>query len=1030
MSLSSLIRFTLSRRVTVFVLAVMVLVVGVIATRRLPLELLPRGFQENDISVVIPVEAANPIEVQESIVRPTEELLRTIPGIKRLVSSAGVNEAWLNIEFSKDVDLDLAAAEVRDRLERARIAWPPEVRRYRIFRFNLDTDLPVFRFGIAIDKPSDEITFLVEEKILKPLEAVPGVARVRCRGLLDDQVRIFIDRERALSASVDLYQLTQALQAGNLDVSGGEIEDGGVRYTLKSEGRFRSIEDLREFPIRPGLRLGQIATIEPTKTVRDFVALTRTKPTLWCIVQKESSANTVETCARVREVLRERIMADPRLKELGVSFEFFEWGDVGHVVTSALANLAQTALDGGWLSILVLLFFLRRVRLTALIGLAIPMSLLITGIWIAATGASLNLLAMVGVTVAIGMLVDNAIVVVESIQQKRETGLTPLEAAMRGTSEIALPVVLSTLTTVMAFIPVMFMGGEGNLSFFLSGIGVPLCYAVLASLVVALLFVPLGTVVAYAGRASRPDRPFIAKLRRSRLVDGMVAIYARTLAFALRRRFATIALFTVLVGGATALASKKVPLTSVTGDQGGRVSISIDLASNFTLRDAHAAFLELGGALERIGPNIGLKNFWCFFDRAGGDIEVLLEDKNPARTKEIAKTLKESLPKPAGVKLQCSVDGDREEEGKITFSVYGDDVVRLADVAQDVAQIIEAVPGVLRVRNDLRTASGEVHVVPDREKLRRLGIVPESLTGTIQYGIRGFPLNDLVSGEREIPLIIQFAGGDEQTLGELRETTLFTSRGSQVPMSAVADVGVARGLSEIRREGGRARARLTVEADEKDAEDIENRIKNRLGAHLLPEGFSYQDHRGADLQTAQKQMAFALLLSATFVFLLMGVMFESTMLPFAVFVTVPFAWAGAIIALAVLNTTFDFIGMISLVVLVGVVVNNGIILIECAARLRAEGRERTDALLLAGRLRLRPILMTALTTILGLLPTAVATSTGSQISYQSLAIAISGGLTLATLVTLYLTPITYSLLDDLRVRFTRDARALAPAGKP
>jgi HAE1 family hydrophobic/amphiphilic exporter-1 len=1023
-ALDATIRWTLHRRVTVFVLMAMVVVVGVIATRRLDLELLPRGFQENDVSILIPVASANPIEVQESIVRPTEELLRTIPGIKRLVSAAGANEAWMNVEFSKDVDLDLATAEVRDRLERARLVWPPEVRRYRIFRFNLDTDLPIFQFGIGIQKPSDELTFLIEEKIVKPLEAIPGVARVQCRGLLDDQVRIFVDQNRALAAGVRLYELTRALESGNVDVSGGEIEDAGVRYTLKSEGRFRSLEDVRDFPIRPGLTLGQIATIEPVKAVRDFIVLSRMQPTLWCRVQKESSANTVETCARVREALAGRILPDPRLKEMGVSFHFFDWGDIGKVITSALQTLGETAVHGSWLSVLVLLFFLRRVRLTILIGLAIPLSLLLTGIWIAAAGGSLNLLGMIGVTVAIGMLVDDAIVVVESIHQKREEGLTPMAAALRGTADIALAVVLSTLTTVVAFVPIMFMSGDTEMTFFLSGIGLPLCYAVLASLFVALVFVPLGTVMCYRWQKNLHEPEWVSKLRTSAIVSWLIGIYSRSLASALRNRFAALVLIIIPIAMLSQWAWSALPKTDVTSDDGGSVSVDVELDSNFTLSDAHGAFLELGRAIEAMGAGIGLKHFWCFFDRTGGDIRIILDHRDVVKTKEAAKKVKAELPRPPGVRVQCRLQDERDRARELTFNVYGDDVVRLADVADEVADVIQTVPGVLRVKSDLKSAEGEVHITPDREKLQRFGIVPEALWGTVQYGVRGFPLNELVSGEREIPLIIQFKGGDEQTLGELRETSLFSRRGAQVPMSAVADIGVSRGFGEIRREGGRARARLSVDSAEEDTEKLVERIRKRLDAHLLPEGFSYQDNKGAELDNAKTQMMLALLLSATFVFLLMGIMFESFILPAAVFVAVPFSWAGAILALAIAGSTFDFVGSISLVLLIGVVVKNGIVLIDCAARIRHAGAEKHAALVQAGAQRLRPILMTALTTTLGLVPTAIAKATGSQISYQSLAIAVIGGMTLATILTLYLTPITYSLLDELRVAFGGAVRAL------
>ena len=331
------------RRVTVFVLVVMVVVVGVITTRRLPLELLPAGLQDNDVSVDDPGQRREPgrgpgVDRPADRGAPPDDARDQAPRCRaRPPTRPGSTSS-----SRRDVDLDLATAEVRDRLERARLSWPPEVRRYRICRFNFDTDLPIFQFGIVIQQPSDELTFLIEEKIVKPLEAIPGVARVQCRGLLDDQVRIFVNQNRALAAGVSLYELTRALEAGNVDVSGGEIEEGGVRYTLKSSGRFRSIEEIRDFPIRPGLKLGQIATIEPRKTVRDLhralaherrrsgAASRRSRP--------RTPSRRATACARRSESGSRRIRGS---RSSGVSFHFFDWGDIGAVITSALKTLGD-----------------------------------------------------------------------------------------------------------------------------------------------------------------------------------------------------------------------------------------------------------------------------------------------------------------------------------------------------------------------------------------------------------------------------------------------------------------------------------------------------------------------------------------------------------------------------------------------------------------------------------------------------------------------------------------------------------------
>ncbi len=1012
-SIERAVAWTLSRRVTVLTLALLLVAIGWISMKRLPVELAPRGFTTGEVTINIPVNASNPVEVQETVIRPTEELLRTIPGITKITSRARKDAARISIEFSRDVDADLAAAEVRDRVERARPSWPSDVRRYFLFRFNLDSDLPVYSFGLTLDRPGEEATFLVEERILKPLEAIPGVARVTCWGLLDDQVRIYVDRDRALASGVDLYQLTQALERANLDVPGGEIREGDVRYSLKSDGRFRSIEDVKAHPVRPGLPLGTLADVRAEKAVRDFVALSGTRPSLWCQVQKESTANTVETCERVRTMLRDRISKDPRLAELGLGFLWFERMDFGKVITGAVDQLKQSTLEGACLAVVVLLLFLKRFRLTLIITLAIPLSLLITAAAMDATGASLNILSLLGITIAIGMLVDDAIVVVECIQQHRDRGLPPMRAARMGTAEVALPVTLSTLTTVLAFLPIIFMSGRQEVTFFTSAIGMPLVWAVLASLVVALVFVPLATVALTRGKFTDPA--WIVWFRSNAFFDRIAGAYGRSVGAALKRRFALLFLSTAFCGGLSWWAWSLLPKTDVMSDAGGGINIEIELDANYSLQEAYDTFVTLGKAVERVGPEIGLDDFWSFFRDRGGSMNVYLAHRDPDKTKAAIETLRKALPRIPGAKVQVGLE-DREGGAKqrTSFQVFGPNLDKLEVVAREVAEEIGRMPGILKTKCDLEPAEDEIHVVPNRARLQRFGISSEALTGTIGYGVRGFPLAELASGDREIPLIIQFEGGDTQRLSELRETPLFTKTGARVPMSAVAEIVVTRGFGEIRREGGRARANIAIDTNETDTQGLMKRIRERLARFPLPEGFSYEDTAGASFEDGMKELGLATLLAAVFVFLIMGIMFESFLLPFVIILSVPFAWCGALWALAFTKTPLDLVGSIAAILLVGIVVKNGIVLIDCARRLMDEGLARDDALKEAGRVRLRPILMTAATTILGLVPTAIAVETGSTISYKALAVATIGGMTVATLLQLYVVPAIFAALDDAR----------------
>ncbi len=1021
--------FTLNRRVTVLMLASAVILVGLISYFLVPLELLPRGFEQESVSIWIPVNSSNPTEVQEQIIRPVEEQIRTIPGIARISSLASPNRASVRVEFSRDVDLDLAVAELRDRLERARPSWPEDVRDYFIRRFNLDTDLPVTPFAIDLGAgDSDEIAFMVEEKVIKRLEALPGIAQVTCWGLRQDQVRIFVDRQKAESMGVSIYELTQTLTASNLELSGGELEEADTRFVLRTDARFRTLEEIRDFPVNAdGLQLREIARVEPMKAVRDSMALSRNRHSLWCQVFKESSANAVEVSGRIHEFLTE-LRDDRRLAQLGATVREYPQMDTGVIITSALDTLRRTAAIGAGLAILVLFFFLRRLSPTLIITTSIPLSLLVTVGYLHFSGGTLNILSMLGITVSIGMLIDNSIVVVENIFRHREAGASRLEAARRGASEVALAITLSTLTTVAAFLPIIFMSGNEQLAFFTSAIGLPLCAAVLSSLVVALLFIPLATVVMSPARTAPASAG--RSWRSSRVIDAARDLYGRSLGRALGSRLVVLLVVVGVVQSISMIAWEKLPKVDMMSDQGGRIGINVRLGQNFSLRDAYDEMRNLGGWIEEHQEEFGIDHFWCRFDKRRGRMSISLDHDNMALTKDAARRLKAEIPPRPGVELRFSIDdGGTEDRGKLVLDIHGPDAQRLTRIGEELVDLLEPIPGILAVSSNLERGEPEVHIIPDREQSARYDIDPRTLRGTLQYGVRGWRFSDLVMNDREIPLIIEYEGSDDRDLPQLKELLVPTGTGSQVPLSSVADVTTSQGFGDIRRVDGKVTARLTLEVDEANVEAVLPAVRDRIASHGLPDGYSFAEPRKDEMDQAMNEMMSAVLLAVVFVFLLMGILFESFILPLAVLVAVPFSWAGAVWGLALTSTPFDFVGSIGVIVLVGIVVNNGIVLVDCARRFIADGMGRSEALVAAGRTRFRPILMTAATTVVGLIPMALSDGGGSQVSYKALSRALVGGLLVSTFFTLYFVPILYTLFDDLRIWAGRITRALMP-GRP
>ncbi|MEE9392591.1 MAG: efflux RND transporter permease subunit [Planctomycetota bacterium] len=1017
---------TLHRPVTMLMLLMSTVLIGVIAQTNLRLELLPTGFVNTQISISIPVPNANPIEVEEQVTKPTYEVLRQISGLATVNTNSSKNRSFIGIEFARGVDPNEAFAEVRDLMEVAKLRWPDDVQEYTTSRFNLDNDIPILQFGVLLEEWESDTSFIIDEKITKEIESIDGVAQVEPWGIVEETIRIFVDKEQAAAAEVSLFELSQSLAADNRDVIGGRITDGDQQFYLRSVGRFRDLDELRNYPIRPDLRLKDVAEVTSAKALRNFVFRLNGKRAVWFSVSKESTANTVDVCERIRDKIANKISKDRRMAEKGWEFFPSSQGDLGRLVTDSLDGLLTSALIGGLLAIIPLFCFLRRVRLTFIIALAIPTSLLIALGCVYFTGGTLNLLSMMGFTISIGMLVDNAIVVVENIVRHREKGVGAWQGALRGTSEVALAITLATLTTVAAFVPLVFLSGSETLTWFAKAISMPVCYAVLASLLVALFFIPLATVVLYMdGRESRLRRvfaflcwPFL------RVADGiehglqrLIQLHQLSLGWCLRNRFAALVLIASVCGGITALASSTVKMGDFGDESGGRVRVELEFDSNFTLTDANKILNQLYAEIDERKEEFKVDYVFHWFNRRRGSLNIGLLDTSPEHTEMVVKAIDKELPKMSGVKWTVGVESQNEDKTSIKIQVFGPEVGGLAGIGDEIIERLESHPDITAVRGGIERENDELIIRPDRERMQLMGVDPRTLMGTVQYGIRGQRLPDFQAGDQKIPVIIEFDDAATTSRADLEGMQVWSRNGTQNPLSNFATIETKRGYGTIRRTNGQSSIQLTVNSFGKTKEEVATAIRDRMEGFSLPEGYSFTETSGDEFQQQMGQILLTLLLSAILILLLMGILFESVMLPPAVFATIPFAGMGALWCLAATGTVLDVAGLIGAIVLIGIVVNNGIVFLDYAHVQYQSGMSRTEALLAAGRTRLRPILMTTSTTVIGLLPMALSEASGSFVSYKALARGVMGGLTLSTIATLIVIPIVYSLLDDSRIVF-------------
>jgi HAE1 family hydrophobic/amphiphilic exporter-1 len=996
-------RFAIRRPVTVSMILLAILVLGAISWFRIPVQLMPSGFDYPFIWVWMPYRDGTPRETERQIVQPVEDALETLPGIRSMETRAGRDYARFAIEFDQETDMDEAWGGLVDRIERARPELPDDFDQYYVYKYDPEDD-PILWAAIEIPEDADDPAYTIETRVQKVLERVPGVARVEFHGA--HRARVYVDfrREDVERHGVSLYRVMQQLQADNFTMPSGELEGERGVVLVRSLATWQDRDEIARLPLGGGLVLEDIADIVVGRPADLSIHRVNGVNAASIDVFKESGANTIEVCRRVQARI-DQLAEDPALAGFAVH-RFFDQGDL---IGESIDNLRNTALEGGLLAILVLLFFLRRFRVTVLIALSIPLSLLMTVVVQYFLGESINILSMMGMMLSVGMTVDNSIVVVESIYRRRELGDSPRDAALHGTAEVALAILAATMTTVVVFLPLILMSDDARFSFMMGRIGLPVCWALLCSLLVALVFVPLGTL----GLAGKPPA------EPSRFLLWVADRYVALLRLTLRNRGAAFVALTLV------MASISYPMNHMKRAdevEGGIIDfvIGLEFSPDFTYDEVDAAL----GKYEQMV--LAKKDEWRIravrARRWGGGnrgfvMAFMEKRKRGDVTKEaITDLLPDLLPEVPGVDAWVGWQKNSDSGTAMTLTLTGDDSDTLVGLGDEVVRRLKDAPGILGVELDVdERGADELQVRVDRDRAARYGVSPAVIARTVAFGFRGAPLRSVLFEGREMPMQAGYRLADRSDAGKLRDFDVWSPTMGEVTLGTVADFQFAKGFGTIRRQDRKTSIGVRVTLEEDDLMAGAAAIEEALKTLQLPRGYTWNQGRRLDnLEQQDRARQFALMMSVAFVFLLMGMLFESSLLPLSVLLSIPFAFVGVYWGLFLTGTTFEMMAGIGLVILVGIVVNNAIVLVDRVQQHRAEGMPREQALLEAGRERFRPIVMTAATTIVGLLPMAAGDAGIVGIPYYPLGRAVSGGLIASTALSLVLVPLFYTYFDDFK----------------
>ncbi len=1018
----SVAEFSIRRPVTTIMCFVSLVVVGLIASFRLPLEALP-DISAPFLFVQIPYTGSTPEEVERTIIRPVEESLATMTGIKRMRSQATSEAASIFIEFSDwDRDIAIAASDARERIDAIRSDLPDDLQRYNVFKWS-SSDQPVLKVRLASATDLTAAYDMLDREFKRRIERIPGVARVDITGAPPNEVEIAIDPDRLSAHGLSINELSDRLRTLNFSISAGQINDNGQRVRVQPVGEITDLQEMRDLVINAkGLRLGDIAEVRLKPARMNYGRRLDGNPAIGLDIFKERSANLVDVSraalAEVEAIRAQDSMRDVQIKVID---------NQGKAVTSSLLELAEAGAVGLILSVTVLFFFLRHWPSTLMVTLAIPICFTITLGFMYFAGVTLNILTMMGLLLAVGMLVDNAVVVVESIYQERERMPgQPRLASIIGTRNVAIALSAGTLCHCIVFVPNLF-GETNNISIFMAQIAITISVSLLASWLVAVSLIPMLSARMATPKLLHSQTGVIARLQRH---------YARLLDWSLRHRGWSLLGIALVV--LVSLVPMKLTKVDMFGGGGGKdVFIGYMWKGAYTYRQMSEEVGRVEAWVEQNRERLHVQQVYSWYsEQEGGSTTVTIDEKYAKDIKALQEEIRKGLPKSARADYFIgNQGGDGGGNQGVQVQLVGDSSSMLQEIGQEVLPLLAQRPELRDVRIDNGEKGGELKVHVDRERAAAFGFNAEQVASFVGLALRGAPLREFRRGDNEVPVWVRFAGAEQSSPEDLASYSVRTGDGRSVPLLSLVSVDVGSSATQIGRTNRQTTLTIKANLAEKiTAPDGRKAIEAVLKPMSFPAGYGFTFDGGdyGNDNEAMQQMVFNLLIALVMIYVVMAAVFESLLFPAAIMSGVLFSIFGVFWLFWVTGTSFGIMSFIGILVLMGVVVNNGIVMIEHINNLRRGGMGRTQALVEGSRERLRPIMMTMGTAILAMVPISLTNTQmfGDGPEYAPMARAIAGGLAFSTVVSLLFLPTIYAVLDDLRsavTRLIRRARGLDKA---
>lgn len=1018
-----MIKTMINRPVTISMITVGVLAFGLIGLRKLPINLLP-DLSYPTLTLETKYAGAAPEEVEYLVTRQIEEAVAVIPRIKRYYSTSKPELSQVTIEFDWGRQMDFAILDVSKKVDLLRL--PDGVEKPRILRYDPNQD-PILKVSVTSDKmPLTELRWFCEEELKKRLDVVPGLASVKVTGGEEEVVEIRLDEAELKRYGLEISTVTRRLVEENINRAGGSLYENDARYLVRTLNEFEDLEDIASTIVARvedrKVYLKDIAEVVYGHKDRDLIARIDGEEGVELAFYKEGDANTVQVSRDLRSAM---VDLNDKLSDQVAMTATFEGAAF---IENSISEVKLNAAFGGLIAILVLFLFLRDFKSTIIVGITIPVSVFLTFFFMLLTDVSLNIMSLGGLALGVGMLVDNSIVVLESIFVRRSFGDNHADAAEKGTALVAGAVTASTLTTIVVFLPIVFIKGVAGQLF--RDLGLTVSFALIGSLAVSLTLIPTLYVLlsrfgdskaTTLGAAAPKDEEF----------ETPHGLYASVLGFCLRNRFLVVAgaVFTVIVGFGLQrrMAVNLIPemvqgeyFALVELDEGTPIEATDEVASWIEAQikddaDIAVVFTTVGefnqGVDERRGENLAQVNFSLKPGVQNPDLAV-------SRVRDV-------LRQRSDIQYQIGTPSYFTLSTPIEVELYSDDQTVLRESTNDLVERMQKLGLFSDIRTTVADGNPEVQIHFKRDTMSKLGLSIGDVSQALRDKIQGTAPTRFARGGRDVDIMVRLEEADRNSLQELETLTVAYRDGKPIFLSSIADIETETGPSQIRRVEKKrcavvsagllfndlAGAAATLEA-------IEPLIEQNHAVDMKITG------QAAEKNDSFMSLYFVIGLAIFLVYLVMASQFESLLYPLLILFSVPIGLVGGLVALYLTGLEISVIALIGMIMLAGIVVNNAIVLIDYVNHLRRRGVDLYHALVLGGQRRLRPILMTTTTTVLGLVPMALGFGEGAEMR-TPLAITVIGGLTFSTLLTLILIPVLYGTMTRGLVLPDDDPRRVA-----